>query len=311
MRFRTEAAALLARDPDAMVGAHFALYAAPLLGLLRDRRRRLVVHFHGPWAQEAEAERTHGVMSRIKAEVERAVYRRADACIVLSSAFGRILHDSYGVPWEKIHVVPGGVDCDRFAVSATKQECRARLGWPTDRPIVLAVRRFMHRMGLSQLVAAAGLLRERVPNALVLIAGQGPLADELQTLIHRAGLEDHCRLVGFIREVDLPFAYRAADVTVVPSVALEGYGLIVPESLAAGTPVLVTPVGGLPETVEGLAPQLVLAEPSAPAIAAGLAAALTDAMPLPSAEACAEYARRRNDWPVVVAQMKRVYEGVR
>jgi glycogen synthase len=161
------------------------------------------------------------------------------------------------------------------------------------------------------LVAATALLRERVPTALVLIAGQGPLAGELQTLIHRAGLEDHCRLVGFISEDDLPFAYRAADVTVVPSVALEGYGLIVPESLAAGTPVLVTPVGGLPETVEGLAPQLVLAEPSAPAIAAGLAAALTGAVPLPSAEACAAYARRRNDWPVVVAQMKRVYEGVR
>jgi len=311
MRFRAEAAALLQREPDAVIGAHFALYAAPLLGLLRDRRRRLVVHFHGPWAQEAQAERARGVVPRIKAEVERAVYRRADACIVLSSAFGRVLHDSFGVPWEKIHVVPGGVDCDRFAVQATKRECRARLGWPADRPVVLAVRRLTHRVGLSQLIAAAGLLRERVPNALVLIAGQGPLEAELQTIIHRADLEEHCRLVGFIAEADLPYAFRAADVTIVPSVALEGYGLIVPESLAAGTPVLVTPVGGLPEAVEGLAPQLVLADASAPAIAAGLAGALTGTVPLPSAEACAEYARRRNDWPVVVAQIKRVYEGVR
>ena len=57
----------------------------------------------------------------------------------------------------------------------------------------------------------------------------------------------------------LPLAYRAADLTVVPTVALEGFGLIAVESLAAGTPVLVTPVGGLPEVVAALSPALVLA----------------------------------------------------
>ena len=311
LRFRAEAAALLRDDPDAIVVAHFALYAAPLLGLLRDRRRRFVAHFHGPWAQETAAEHVHGLVTRIKADVERAVYRRADACIVLSSAFGRILHDSFDVPWEKIHVIPGGVDCARFATAATRAECRAQLGWPRDRRIVLAVRRLTHRMGLSQLIAAVGMLRARVPDVLVLIAGTGRLDAELRTQIARAGLEEHCRLVGFIAEADLPAAYRAADLSVVPSVALEGYGLIVPESLAAGTPVLVTPVGGLPETVTGLGPGLVFADVSADAIARGIGDALTGVVPMPSAEACREYARQRNDWPVVVAQVRRVYDGVR
>jgi glycosyltransferase involved in cell wall biosynthesis len=190
-------------------------------------------------------------------------------------------------------------------------ECRAALGWPADRRIVLAVRRLTRRMGLGQLVAAAGRLRERVPDVLVLIAGRGPLEEELQTQIQRAGLEEHCRLAGFVSEDDLPRAYRAADVTIVPSVALEGYGLIVPESLAAGTPALVTPVGGLPEAVEGLSPGLVLADASAAAMAQGLADALTGVTLLPSAEACRAYARRRNDWPVVAAQVRRVYEELR
>jgi glycosyltransferase involved in cell wall biosynthesis len=117
--------------------------------------------------------------------------------------------------------------------------------------------------------------------------------------------------VGFIAEDDLPAAYRAADLTVVPSVALEGYGLIVPESLAAGTPVMVTPVGGLPETVNGLSTHLIFESSSASAIARGLSDALTGVMPLPSASECLAFARARNDWPVVAAQVRRVYEGVR
>lgn len=309
-RLRAEAASLLREDPGAIVVGHFALYMAPLLGLLRDPRRRFVCHFQGPWGQEATAERARGVVPRVKTIIERAVYQRANACIVLSGAFGRILHESFGVPWERIHVIPGGVDCDRFDIDASRAECRARLEWPADRRIVLSVRRLTHRMGLSQLVASVGALRQRVPDVLVLIAGQGPLEEELRTQIQRAGLEDHCRLAGFIGEADLPAAYRAADLTVVPTVALEGYGLVVPESLAAGTPTLVTPVGGLPETVAGLSDALVLTEASAPAIAQGLGDALTGAVPLPTADECRAYARRRNDWRVVAERVRRVYEGV-
>jgi asparagine synthase (glutamine-hydrolysing) len=310
-RLRAEADKQLRADPDVILVAHFALYAAPLLGLLRDRRHPFVFHFHGPWAQETYAEKVRGAMPRLKAQVERRVYQRANACIVLSGAFGRVLNESFGVPWEKIYIIPGGVDCARFGVKESRAECRVRLGWPVGRPIVLAVRRLTHRMGLGQLIAAIAMLRKRVPDVLVLIAGQGPLEEELRTQIRRAQLEEQCRLVGFLTEDDLPVAYRAADLTVVPSMALEGYGLIVPESLAAGTPALVTPVGGLPETVEGLAPHLVFRDVSASAIAEGLGDALTGAAPMPTADECRAYARRRNDWPVILEQVRRVYDGVR
>ncbi|MEK6611363.1 MAG: asparagine synthase (glutamine-hydrolyzing) [Gemmatimonadota bacterium] len=310
-RLREEAALQLRADPDAVVVAHFALYAVPLLGLLRDRRRAFVFHFQGPWAQETYAEKVRGVTLFLKSRVERAVYQRADACIVLSGAFGRILNESFGVPWEKIFIIPGGVDCARFEVKETRAECRARLGWPADRPIVLTVRRLTHRMGLGQLIGAVATLRRHVPDVLVLIAGRGSIEDELRAQIQRAQLEEHCRLVGFIEEDDLPFAYRAANLSVVPSVALEGYGLIVPESLAAGTPALVTPVGGLPETVEGLAPHLVFTDSSVAAIAQGLADALTGVVPMPTEDECRAYARRRNDWPVIVEQVRRVYDGAR
>jgi glycosyltransferase involved in cell wall biosynthesis len=95
--------------------------------------------------------------------------------------------------------------------------------------------------------------------------------------------------------------------TVVPSIALEGFGLPIVESLAAGTPPLVTPVGGSPEVVRELSPELVLPAPGAGPLGEGLVAALTGGLHLPSAEACQAYARARYDWPLVAARVQGVY----
>ena len=227
-----------------IVSAHFALYALPVLDLLGDRP--LIVHFHGPWAEESAVEGSRAANVRLKALIERTVYRRAARCIVLSSAFRDVLHHTYGVPLHRIRIVPGGVEVNRFATAASTQDARATLGWD-DRPTVLVVRRLAERMGLTELVEAAAMVREEHPELQVLIAGKGPLHDTLQQAITAHGVEDHVRLLGFVPDDLLPLAYRAADATMVPTQALEGFGLITLESLAAGTPVLVTPVGGSPK----------------------------------------------------------------
>jgi asparagine synthase (glutamine-hydrolysing) len=303
---RRSANALLHGDPKLLVVSHFALYTAPLLDAIAGHP--MVVHFQGPWGLEGGAERQSAITVRAKTAVERAVYRRASAFIVLSRPFGQILERRFGVPAHKIHVIPGGVDVSRFAIRESRAECRAALGWPQDRPIVLAVRRLMRRMGLDDLVSAATLLRERVPNVLVLIAGTGPVRGELERQIISLGLGDTVRLLGFVPDEQLPAAYRAADLSVVPTVALEGFGLIVVESLAAGTPCLVTPVGGLPEAVSGLSHSLVLRATGAEAIAAGLGDALTGVTPLPTARDCVAFARRNFDWPVIAERVRLVYE---
>lgn len=75
----------------AVVGAHFALYALPLLDRLA--RQPFVLHFHGPWALESLAEGAGASSVLAKRMIERVVYRRADRIIVLSDAFGGILRD--------------------------------------------------------------------------------------------------------------------------------------------------------------------------------------------------------------------------
>lgn len=288
-----------------VVASHFALYAAAAGGVLH--RRPHVVHFHGPWADESRAEGASSAAVAAKRWIERRAYRSADRFVTLSQAFARVLEERYRADPARIHVVPGGVDIERFSLRGTREDARRRLGWPTDRPIVLCVRRLVRRVGLEPLIDAMAALRATCPEVLLMVAGKGPLAEELASRVEQLGLTGSVRLLGFVEEQDLPMTYRAADLSVVPSQSLEGFGLIIPESLAAGTPVLVTPVGGMPEVVGGLDSGLIFSDPTPGAISSGLADALTGAVTLPTDQACNAYARERFAWPVVARQVLGVY----
>jgi glycogen synthase len=296
----------LATNQFTLVASHFALYTLPVLDLIQPYP--LVIHFHGPWASEGYVEGGGGLNTKVKTALERAVYRRGTRFITLSDAFRDVLHNLYKVPRERIHVVPGGVETRRFATTLTRREARERLGWPQDRPTLVAVRRLAKRMGLENLIGAIKEVRRRVPEILLLIGGKGRLAKALSARVLSLDLEEHVRFLGFVSDEQLPLAYRAADLTVVPTMALEGFGLIAVESLAAGTPVLVTPVGGLPELASDLSPELVLPGTDARSLAEGIGAALTGELSLPSADTCQNYVRSRYDWPVVAARIRTVYE---
>lgn len=304
-RMRTAIREALRQDPGLLPVVHFAPFAFPAVDLFGERR--VVVHFHGPWALEARQEGASAWSMPLRALIEGRVYRRASAFIVLSRAFGRLLHGTYRVPEEKVHVVPGGVNVDRFASTTPRSEARERLGWPADRFIVLSVRRLVHRMGVGNLIEAARLVRTRVPEVLFLIAGTGALADALESQIRALGVEREVRLLGRLDDDQLPTAYRAADVTLVPTVALEGFGLVVPESLAAGTPVLVTPVGGLPEAVEGLSSDVVLNGADPAALADGVLRTARGTLRLPEPDTCRQFARSHFDWSVVARRIADVY----
>jgi glycogen synthase len=291
---------------EVIIASHFALYGFPLLDVFW--RRPHVVHFHGPWAFEAAAEGESSRSVYFKQGIERATYATARRFIVLSRAFRDILVRRYRVREGRIDIVPGGVQSDIFNTGLSRAEARERLGWPKDRVILLTVRRLARRMGLENFIDAVGQLRDKEPAILAVLAGTGPLSGELAALVERKNLKEHVKLAGFVPDADLPLAYRAADLSVVPSIALEGFGLIVLESLAAGTPVIVTPVGGLPEVVSGLSKDLILEGSSPGQIAEGLAVRLGALDKLPSDTACQAYAQDNFDWPVIARKVIGVYE---
>jgi glycosyltransferase involved in cell wall biosynthesis len=144
-------------------------------------------------------------------------------------------------------------------------------------------------MGLHTLIEAMPAIVAKVPEVLLCIGGRGPMLAELTAMVEQRGLKEHVRFLGFVADEMLPHLYRAADLSVVPTRALEGFGLVAAESIAAGTPALVTPIGGLPEVVSGLSPHLIFKSPEAPDLTEGIVQALLGSVTLPDDAACRGY----------------------
>lgn len=294
----------LSPERGGILASHFALYALPaVLGRKWDGH---VVHFHGPWAQESQREGEKHHVVAFKELMERTVYRRADRFIVLSKAFRDQLCWGYNIPAAKVHVIPGGVEVDKFKPRDVV-DARAQLGWAQDQKIVVCVRRLARRMGLENLIEAFGKATVNHPAARLKIGGTGPLRAELEQRVQDCGLTDRVEFLGFIPEGDLATTYAAADISIVPSSALEGFGLISLESLACGTPVLVTPVGGLPDTVAGLNADLVLQGTTVDSITAGLRGWLDGTLDLPTREECRAHVMNGFTWDNIAKRVCEVY----
>jgi glycosyltransferase involved in cell wall biosynthesis len=297
--------AALTRWRPEIVASHFAMYTAPALDLLQGKRN--VTHFHGPWCSESLEEGKGRAAAALKQRLEAAVYRRADRVIVLSEAFGRLVTSTFGVAEERVRLVPGSVDTERFALTGPRADSREALGLPQDRPVLVAVRRLVHRMGLATLLEAMATIVRAEPEVLLCIAGSGPLRGALEAQVEALGLKKNVRFLGFVTEAMLPHLYYAADINLVPTTALEGFGLVAAEAMATGTPSMVTPVGGLPEVVGGLSEDLIFRSTSAEDIAEGVIGALGGGIKLPARTACREYVQENFRSALMAERTARVY----
>ncbi|MEH2068942.1 MAG: glycosyltransferase family 4 protein [Nostoc sp.] len=292
--------------PDA-INLHFALYSFPLLDIL-PKGVPVTFNFHGPWAFESKQEVVNKNLSlTIKHRlIEQTTYNRCDRFIVLSKAFGNILHQKYQVPWNKINVIPGGVDINSFQPNLLPQEACRQLGWPNNRRILFTSRRLVHRTGVDKLLQALAIIKPRIPDIWLAIAGRGHIQAALQQQATELGLEDNVKFLDFLPDEQLPIAYQAAELTVMPSQSFEGFGLVIIESLACGTPVLCTPVGGMPEILAEFSPDLITTSTNASAIAEKLEQILLGNIYIPSRVACRQYATTHYDWNEIAQQVRNV-----
>jgi D-inositol-3-phosphate glycosyltransferase len=190
----------------------------------------------------------HEPASRIDAE--RAIATGADRIVVASQHERHLLTSLYGARDEAIAVVPCGVDLDLFS-PMDKEFARRRLGLRDAERIILFVGRIEPLKGIDILISAAAQLHED-ENFAVLIVGGDARAEsqiaELRSLAARLGVDHHISFVGAVEHDKLPLYYNAADVCVVPSY-YESFGLVAVESMACGTPVVASRVGGLTSTI--------------------------------------------------------------
>lgn len=311
------ARAAVARWRADVVHAHQALpgLAAPASAL--------AYTFYGPWHLEflSEVTRRHN-LSRAKAwtralwvpakaalvgRIERAALRRSRRVIALSRFSSQQLADIHGVTGERVTLIPGGVDVGRFRPAADRRAVRASLGLPGDGPLLFTVRRLVPRMGIELLLRALATL----PGARLVVGGQGWLRPELEATATALGVGDRVRFVGLISDADLVRHYQAADLVVLPSVALEGFGLITMEALACGTPVVATPTGGAADVLGGLEPRWLARAATPDALAEAIAGALDTAVGRADVAARCRTHATGYAWDGIAARYEAVYAALR
>lgn len=241
--------------------------------------------------------------------IERICLSRSKVIIVTSEFMKGQIAEEHGEKFLlKTIIIPGGCDISKFRLSEGKEKIKIKLGLPVNRFILLTVRRLVKRMGLENLIRAMSYIRKKDRNILLLIGGSGYLKQKLERMINELKLNECVKLLGFIKEERLPWFYQAADLFILPSVTLEGFGLSSIESLAAGTPVLATPVGGSIEILSGLDRDLLFEDIDSLAIARKILHYVNRPQKLQRIqEKCRSYVMERYSCEKITRQIERTY----
>ncbi len=182
------------------------------------------------------------------------VMTNADVIVTVSENIADVLTRD-GVDPRRIRVVRRGVDRTLFS-AGDKTVARRGLGLPENGPIMVSIGRLVPVKGHTHLVQACKMLAARGVKFHCYLIGDGPLKDDLQRQITESGLDGIVELKNAQPQNQLPEWYRAADLTVLPSLS-EGVPNVLMESIACGTPIVASDVGGIPEVADNKHDRLV------------------------------------------------------
>ena len=216
-----------------------------------------------------------------------SVLVRGARCIANSHYTAGRIAAVYPQAADRLRVIPRGCDTAALARSnfsdAERAAKRAQWGVPQDAFLIICPARVTHLKGQHVLIAALAQLRSPVAPHLVLVGsaqGRDDYVAALKTQAAAAGIADRLHFAGL--ESDMPSAYAAAHLAVVPTIRPEPFGRTIIEAQAASLPVVASDAGGFRETVIAAAPEAGgtgwLAEPDA---AGALAAAFEEALAMP------------------------------
>jgi D-inositol-3-phosphate glycosyltransferase len=184
-------------------------------------------------------------------EAERLIAQHADRIVAAGRDEQELLVRLYGASANRIAVVPCGVNLDLFQ-PVDQQEARRQLGLRSDDRILLFVGRIEPLKGVDILLGAAAQLESESDCFVLVIGGDNTSrkgeVEQLQNLATELGIAEHVNFLGAVDHERLPLFYSAAAVGVMPSF-YESFGLVALESMACGTPVVASRVGGLTATV--------------------------------------------------------------
>ena len=260
LNFHLKATGKLARQvhsdtPVTVISGHSPLQALGAARAIRGSFFNYTVH--SPFDDEllsntttTKPSLTTRAASYLAGRIDRKNVRLADRVQTDSQYTQDVFHQKHGAAMgDKGIVSPGWVDATAFQPAVNRHELRTTLDkeWQTELPLFFTLRRLENRMGLDTLIDACRILHAEGHRFRALIGGGGSLKQKLQQQIDDAGLDEKVRLLGRLPEEILASTYAAADCFVLPTRALECFGLIVLEAFACATPVIASAAAAIPE----------------------------------------------------------------
>jgi glycosyltransferase involved in cell wall biosynthesis len=307
--------------PFRAVISHQPFTCFSLLTMRRLQNTPLLYVFHSPSHEEfllSHPNKDHLSVSlhvRLRQMIERLCLTKATGTMVLSQFMKQKMQDVHNIPASKIVINPGGVDISRFTPPADRGSLKAQLNFPEGKIHILTIRNLEPRMGIENLLMGVHMLKEYGADIHLILGGEGETRGIIEKMINDLNLRGEVTMTGFIPSDLLPRYYGAADFFILPTKHLEGFGLVTPESMACGTPVLGTPVGGTREILSGFNPALLFRDTTAEALAEGIRETVNLYYPFETAyhdlrARCREYAVANYSWERHISQLRSILEEI-
>ncbi|MGI6083407.1 MAG: 1,4-alpha-glucan branching protein domain-containing protein [Limnochordia bacterium] len=187
----------------------------------------------------------HNSIQRAIDRQERMLMSDADQVIVCSRAMHNELNKVFGVPEDKLQIIPNGVDVSSLVSSLSSTASFL----PPHGHVVAFLGRFVREKGVQLLMKAAEAILSRRSDVYFVLAGNGPLFDDLQAMAVDFGIADRVIFPGFVNDKGRNALLGRASVAVFPSL-YEPFGIVALEAMGAGVPTIVSDTGGFAEIVE-------------------------------------------------------------
>jgi glycogen synthase len=190
----------------------------------------------------------HDETQRYINDTEWMLTYEATEVIVNSNYMKGEIQRLFGLPFEKINVVANGVNLNKFTGMERDYSFRRRYAMDNEK-IILFMGRLVNEKGVQHLIAAMPKILAGYHDAKLVIAGKGGMLDELRAEANALGLGDKVYFAGYLGGKDVEKMYKAADISVFPSI-YEPFGIVALEGMLAERPIVVSDAGGLGEIVE-------------------------------------------------------------
>ena len=198
-----------------------------------------------------EAGRNKGIYDETQRyinDTEWLLTYEASEVIVNSNFMKGDIQRLFGLPFEKINVVPNGINLTAFSGVERDYDFRRQYAADNEK-IILFMGRLVYEKGVQHLISAMPKIIQNYNDVKLIVAGKGGMLDELKAQVDGMGLSNKVYFTGYLNAKQVTKMYKCADVSVFPS-TYEPFGIVALEAMLAGVPTVVSDIGGLNEIVE-------------------------------------------------------------